>query len=192
MGLIGGKVLSNLSAFRADGLEVQVYDPYMSEGRAAELGVEKVDLDTLLETSDIVTIHVPLTAETHHMLGTADFERMRDTAYVVNTSRGGIYPDEELAAALEAGELRGAAIDVFEGEPDVEGNALLDVEDVHLTPHVAGLTTDAIRRMHDLMAESIVNLKQGEPPINVLNPAAYETLTGETLPEGSYSPSFRV
>jgi D-3-phosphoglycerate dehydrogenase len=191
MGLIGGKVLSNLSAFRADGLEAQVYDPYMSEGRVAELGVQKVDLDTLLETSDIVTIHVPLTEETHHMLGTEDFERMQDSAYLVNTSRGGIYPDEELATALEAGEIRGAAIDVFEGEPDVEGNPLLDIEDIHLTPHIAGVTHDAVRHMHELMAESIMNLKNGEPPINVLNPPAYETVTGGTLPEESYSPSFR-
>jgi D-3-phosphoglycerate dehydrogenase len=191
MGLIGGKVLSNLAPFRADGLEAQVYDPYMSEERAAELGVERVDLDTLLETSDIVTIHVPLTEETHHMLGTEDFERMQDSAYLVNTSRGGIYPDGELAEALETGELRGAAIDVFEGEPDVEGNPLLDIEDVLLLPHVAGLTDDSVRRIHELMCESIVNLKNGEPPINVLNPAAYEAITGETLPEDCYSPSFQ-
>jgi D-3-phosphoglycerate dehydrogenase len=191
MGLIGGKVLSNLAPFRADGLEAQVYDPYMPEERAEELGIEKVDLDTLLETSDIVSIHVPLTEETHHMLGTADFERMKDSAYLVNTSRGGIYPDEELAAALESGELRGAAIDVFEGEPDVEDNPLLEIEDVHLTPHVAGVTNDAVRYMHELMCESIVKLKNGEPPINVLNPSAYEAVTGETLPQDSYSPSFR-
>ena len=191
MGLIGEKVLSNLAPFRADGLEAQVYDPYMSEERAAELGVEKVDVETLFETSDIVTIHVPLTEETHHMLGREDFDRMQDSAYLVNTSRGGIYPDEELAAALEAGELRGAAIDVFEGEPNVEGNPLLEIEDVLLLPHAAGLTGDSIRRMHELMCESIVNLKNGEPPINVLNPSAYEALTGEALPEECYSPSFR-
>ena len=191
MGLIGAKVLSNLGPFREDGLEAQVYDPYMPEERAAELGVEKVDLDTLLGTSDVITIHVPLTNETHHMLGAAAFERMRDSAYLVNTSRGGIYPDAELAAALESGELRGAAIDVFEDEPEVEGNPLLDIDDILVLPHVAGLTTDAIRRMHELMCESIVNLKNGEPPINVLNPSAYEAQTGETLPEESRSPSFR-
>jgi D-3-phosphoglycerate dehydrogenase len=187
-GQIGSRVLDLLEPFDMDAL---AYDPYMSEERAAELGVEKVDLDTLLETSDIVTIHVPLTEETHHMLGREDFERMQDSAYLVNTSRGGIYPDEELASALDAGELRGAAIDVLEGEPDVEGNPLLDIEDVHLTPHIAGLTTDAVRRMHELMAESIVRLKRGEPPINVLNPPAYETVAGEALPEDCYAPSFR-
>jgi D-3-phosphoglycerate dehydrogenase len=191
MGLIGAKVLSNLAPFREDGLEAQVYDPYMPDERADELGVEKIDLDTLLGTSDVVTIHVPLTEETHHMLGRADFERMQESAYLVNTSRGGIYPDEELAAALEAGELAGGAIDVFEGEPEVEGNPLLDIEDIQVTPHVAGLTTDAIRYMHELMYESIVNLKNGEPPINVLNPVAYEALTGEELPEENRSPSFR-
>jgi len=191
MGLIGGKTLSNLAQFRADGLDVQVYDPYMSDERAAELGVENVDLDTLLGTSDIITIHVPLTEETHHMLGAAEFERMQESAYLVNTSRGGIYPDEELAAAIREGELAGAAIDVFEDEPNVEGNPLLDVEDIHLTPHVAGVTTDSVRYIHELMAESIVNLKDGEPPINVLNPAAYERLAGESLPGEYVSPSFQ-
>jgi len=191
MGLIGEKVLSNLAPFRADGLEARVYDPYMAGGRAEELGVEKVDLETLLETSDLVTVHVPLTGETHHMLGREEFERMRDSAYLVNTSRGGIYPDGELAAALEADELRGAAVDVFEGEPDVEGNPLLDVEDIHLTPHVAGVTTDSVRYIHELMAESVLNLKNRDPPINVLNPPAYETVAGQPLPEECYSPSFQ-
>lgn len=190
MGLIGRQVLANLSTFREDGLETQVYDPYMSEERAADIGVEKVDLDTLLETSDIVTIHVPLTDETHHMLGTEDFERMKDSAFLVNTARGGIYPDDELATAVRTGELGGAAVDVFEGEPDLEGNPLLDVDGIHVTPHIAGGTTDAIRRIHRLMGETIRNLKEGEPPINVLNPEAYERLTGESLPEDCRSPSF--
>jgi D-3-phosphoglycerate dehydrogenase len=192
MGLIGEKVLENLGPFREDGLETQVYDPYMSAARAADLGVERVDLDELLATSDVVTIHVPLTEETHHMLGAAEFERMQDSASLVNTARGGIYPDAELAQALREGELAGAAVDVFEDEPDVSDNPLLDVEDVLLTPHVAGVTTDSLRRIHRIMAESIHALKQGEHPRNVLNPAAYERLAGRALPQDRESPSFRT
>ena len=191
MGLIGQEVLDNLRPFREKGLETQVYDPYMSEARASELGVEKVDLDTLLETSDIITIHVPLTGETHHMLGAEDFKRMKDSAYIVNTSRGGIYPDEDLARAIREGWIEGAAIDVFEDEPNVDDNPLLEIDDIMLMPHEAGPTKDAIRRMRNLMVDSIVAFKNGDPPINVLNPAAYERLTGEELPEESLSPSFQ-
>ena len=191
MGLIGQKVLSNLAPFREDGLEATVYDPYLSPEGAGELGLEQVDLDTLLDTSDVVTLHVPLTEETRGMLGTAEFERMQDSAYLVNTSRGGVYPDEELAQALRQGELAGAAVDVFEDEPDVEGNPLLAVEETLLTPHAAGVTTDSLRRIHRIMAESIHAHKNGDPPRNVLNPTAYEQLTGEQLPAERETPSFR-
>jgi D-3-phosphoglycerate dehydrogenase len=191
MGLIGRKVLSNLAPFREDGLEARVYDPYLAPEEADELGLERVGLDTLLETSDIVTLHVPLTEETRGMLGTAEFERMQESAYLVNTSRGGVYPDEELARALREGELAGAAVDVFEDEPDVEGNPLLALEDIMVTPHVAGVTTDSLRRIHRIMAESIHAHANGDPPRNVLNPAAYEQQTGERLPEEKETPSFR-
>jgi len=191
MGLIGRKVLSNLAPFREDGLEARVYDPYLSSEEADELGIERVELDTLLETSDIVTLHVPLTEETRGMLGTAEFERMQESAYLVNTSRGGVYPDEELARALREGELAGAAVDVFEDEPEVEGNPLLAREEVMVTPHVAGVTTDSLRRIHRIMAESIHAHRHGDPPRNVLNPAAYEQQTGEPLPAENETPSFR-
>lgn len=191
MGLIGRKVLSDLAPFREDGLEAKVYDPYLSPEEAEELSLERVDLDTLLETSDIVTLHVPLTEETQGMLGTTEFERMQDSAYLVNTSRGGVYPDEELARALSEGELAGAAVDVFQDEPDVEGNPLLAVEDIMVTPHVAGVTTDSLRRIHRIMAESIHAHKHGDPPRNVLNPAAYEQQRGETLHTEHETPSFR-
>ena len=191
MGLIGRKVLSNLAPFREDGLEARVYDPYLSPEEAEKLGLERVDLDALLETSDIVTLHVPLTEETRGMLGTAEFERMQESAYLVNTSRGGVYPDEELARALREGELAGAAVDVFEDEPDVEGNPLLALQDIMVTPHVAGVTTDSLRRIHRVMAESIHAHRNGNPPRNVLNPAAYEQQTGEPLPADNETPSFR-
>lgn len=191
MGLIGSKVHENLVSFREDGLETQVYDPYMSEERAAELGIERVDRETLLETSDIVTIHVPLTEETHYMLGTEDFERMKESAFLVNTSRGGIYPDEELAHALREELIAGAAIDVFENESDAEDNPLLDIDDIQVTPHIAGPTKDGIRRMRRIMADSILAVKRGDPPENVLNPEAYEQRMGEPLPTECVSPSFR-
>jgi len=192
MGQIGQEVLENLGPFREKGLETRVYDPYLDEERADELGVSKVDKETLLETADVVTIHVPLTEETRHMLDESDFRRMKESSYLVNTSRGGIYPDEDLARAIREDWIAGAAIDVFEDEPPGEDNPLLDIEDIHLTPHVSGPTTDAVRRMRSLSAETIVNLKRGDYPINVLNPGVYESEYGEVLPEENRSPAFRT
>lgn len=191
MGLIGGKVQENLAPFREDGLQTQVFDPYMSAERAAALGVDRVDLDQLLTTSDIISIHVPLTDETHHMLGYEDFKQMQDTAYLVNTSRGGIYPDADLARALREGELAGGAIDVFEDESNTENNPLLAFDDIQVTPHVAGVTNSSIRRIREIMTDSILAIKNGEPPRNVLNPDAYEQMMGERLPDEYRSPSFQ-
>ena len=191
MGLIARGVLENLAPFREKGMETLVYDPYLEEADAEALGVETTDLDTVLADADVVTIHVPLTDETHHMLGEEAFRTMNDEGFLVNTSRGGIYSDAVLAKALREDWIGGAAIDVFEDEPNVAGNPLLDIEDIHLTPHISGPTVDAIERMRRIMAEAIVNVKNGDPPDNVLNPAAYEAQTGEPLPESSYSPSYQ-
>lgn len=191
MGQIGGKVHANLGPFREDGLETQVYDPYMSADRAAELGITRVDLDELLTTSDIISIHVPLTEETHHMLDYHDFEQMQDSAYIVNTSRGGIYPDEDLARAIREDELRGAAIDVFEDESEAAGNPLLEIDEIQVTPHIGGATIDSFRRIREIMSDSILAIKNGEPPRNVLNPDAYEARYGEPFPDEYLSPSFR-
>jgi D-3-phosphoglycerate dehydrogenase len=191
MGLIGQEVLDDLRPFREKGLRTRVYDPYLPAERAEQLGVETVDLETLLATSDIVTIHAPLTEETRHMLGASEFRTMKESAYLVNTSRGGIYPDEVLARALREEWIAGAAVDVFEDEPDVEDNPLLDVGHVQVTPHISGPTRDGVRRMREHNAESILNLKNGDYPTNVLNPGVYETVYGETLPEAYHSSSFR-
>lgn len=184
LGQIGSRVTELLEPF---GMTVQTYDPYLPEERADALGVELVDLDELLETSDFVTIHCPLTEETHHMLDAESFERMRDEAYLVNTTRGGIYPDEDLADALEAGELAGAAIDVFEGEPDVEGNPLLDLEDVLVMPHAAGINRDGLTHTGEVVSEAVLAVKAGEVPRNLLNPDALDG----PVPEEKLSPSFR-
>ena len=180
LGQIGSRVAELLGPFD---MTVKTYDPYLSDDRAAQLGVETVDLDTLLATSDFVTIHCP---ETHHMLGAESFATMSDEAYLVNTTRGGIYPDEELAAALRAGEIAGAAIDVFEHEPDVEGNPLLEIEDCLVMPHAAGINRDGLTECGEIVSEAMIAVSDGEIPMNVLNPEALEA----TVPEDHLSPSF--
>jgi D-3-phosphoglycerate dehydrogenase len=184
LGGIGSRVLELLKPFEMD---IKTYDPYLSENRADELGVTKVDLDELLETSDFISLHCPLTEETAGMLGTEEFQKMKSTAYLVNTTRGGIYPDEELAEALEASEIAGAAIDVFENEPHVEDNPLLENEDCLVMPHAAGINKDGLARTGRIAAECVTAVKEGEIPRNVLNPDVYD----EGIPDEKFSPSYR-
>lgn len=185
LGLIGRELAALLAHFDA---EVVAYDPYVEAETAERLGVQLVGLDELLSTSDFVSIHVPLTGETHHMLGPAEFERMKETAFLVNASRGGIYPDAALAAAIREGEIAGAAVDVFEGEPDVEDSPLLALDETEalLTPHVLGPTEEALGRVRDLVYGSLQAMKAGGFPPNVLNPDAVD---GE-VPDDRLSPSY--
>lgn len=184
MGLIGSRVVEVMQPFDP---EIIVHDPYLGEDRAEELGVRLVDFDELLETADLVSLHVPLTPETAGMLGEDEFKQMQDHAHIVNTTRGGIYEDAVLAEAIEEGWIGGAAIDVFEDEPNVLGNPLLDLEDDLMTPHIAGLTHDSANRIGSLMSESIVNVMEGELPINILNPDC----TDASIPADNLSPSFQ-
>lgn len=183
-GLIGSRLAELLRPFDTD---LQIYDPYIPDERIEELGGRRVDFDEVLETSDLVSLHVPRTEETIGMLGTEQFEQMKETAYLVNTTRGGIYPDAELAAAVRDGEIAGAAIDVFEDEPDVEGNPLLDLDEVLVTPHITGVTHDSAKRIGNYVSKSILRIRDGELPINILNPDVYD----EPVPEENLSPSFQ-
>jgi D-3-phosphoglycerate dehydrogenase len=183
LGRIGRAVADLVSAFDVDLL---AFDPY-ADGAAADLGVSLVDRATLLAESDLVTIHVPRTPETRGLFGAEAFRAMKESAYLVNTSRGGIYPDAALAAAIREGEIAGAAVDVFEDEPDVAGNPLLEVDRCITTPHVAGRTVDTRRRTGGIMAESIRSVRDGDWPNNVLNPAVYD----DPVPASALSPSFR-
>lgn len=169
------------------GTEVRVYDPYVSEEEVADLGVELVDRETLFDSSDLVSVHVPLTEETHHLLGYEDFERMDEKAWLVNTSRGGIYPDAELARAIEDGELAGAAVDVFEDEPIVEDNPLLDVERCIVLPHITGRAHETYERTGRIVTEAMIAVRDGRLPENVLNPEVYD----REVPEEKLTPSYQ-
>lgn len=184
MGLIGSRVVEVLKPFDPT---IVVYDPYLEQARADELGVELVDKGTLLETADLISLHVPLTPETEGMFGEAEFKRMQDHAHIVNTTRGGIYEDRVLAEALRNDWIGGAAIDVFEDEENVLGNPLLEHDDHLMTPHITGITADSMNRIGSLMCESILNVMNGEVPINVLNPDA----TDDAVPAEHRSPSFK-
>ncbi|MFB6311010.1 MAG: 2-hydroxyacid dehydrogenase [Salinirussus sp.] len=180
-GLIGRRVAELVAPFD---MTVRVHDPYV-DNASIPAGIERVGLDTLLETSEFVSLHCPLTDETEGLLDTAALQRMRDDAYLINTARGGIVRDETLARAIEEDWIAGAAIDVFETEPEVAESPLLDLEDCLLTPHIAGVTTDAFGQIGQLLYESTNTALDGGVPRNLLNP---EVMTGGVPPE-KLSPS---
>jgi glyoxylate reductase len=114
----------------------------------------ELSLDDLLETADVISLHVPLTEETHHLIGTRELSLMKPTAYLVNTSRGPVVDEAALARALTEGRIAGAALDVFEREPDVEP-ALLTLDNVVLTPHIASATHEAREAMGMLCVNAL-------------------------------------
>lgn len=139
-GRIGGEVATRCRAFEMD---VIVYDPYLTEERAAELGVGLAGLNDVLEQADFISIHVPLTDETRGICGHDALARMKPTTYVINASRGGVIDESALAAALHAGTIAGAALDVYETEPLAADSPLRDAPNLVLTPHLGASTAEA-------------------------------------------------
>ena len=137
-------------------------------------GVERVDFDELLSTSDIVTLHVPLTGRNRGLIGRRELDLMRETAVLVNTGRGGVVDEAALIDALRAGAIRGAALDVTEVEPIEMDNPLLQLDNVVLLPHLGSATVATRDRMATMAAESLVAILDGRRPENLVNPAVFD------------------
>ena len=152
-------------------MNVVVYDPYKSAAEIKAAGCEVVaDLDAALPRADFVTLHCPKTPETTGMFDAARLKRMKPTAYLINTARGGIIKEAALHHALVSGELAGAGLDVFEQEPPPRGHALFDLPNVIIAPHVAGVTREAVDRMSEQTARNMLSALDGEPiRQNVIN-----------------------
>ncbi len=161
LGLVGFGGIGRLTATlaRALGMKIAAYDPMIDTGSPvwAETGAMQMSLDELLQHSDVVSLHTPLTKETRHLINARRIALMKANAILINTSRGGIVDEQALAAALEAGKLRGAALDVFEDEPVKAGNNLPDMPNLILTPHIAGLTEEANERVSGVIAEKVIH-----------------------------------
>jgi D-3-phosphoglycerate dehydrogenase len=171
LGRIGALIAARLQAFD---MRVIAYDPYVTSARAQQLGVQLVTLDELLEQSDFVTIHMPKTPETTGMIGTEQFQRMKQTAYVVNVARGGLIDEAALHAALTSGEIAGAGLDVFTSEPPAEGGtaaALLDLPNVVVTPHLGASTDEAQEKAGVSVARSVRLALGGELVPDAVNVA---------------------
>ena len=156
LGLVGFGAIARDTAARAMalGMEVAAFDPYLPPGDPAWDAAGQLDLDTLLATADVVSLHVPLTAGTRHMIDAGRIARMKPGAIVVNAARGGVVDEAAVAAALHAGHLGGAALDVFETEPLTREAAAIfaGVPKLILTPHIAGVTVESNIRVSDMIA----------------------------------------
>ncbi|MFB6157691.1 MAG: C-terminal binding protein [Haloferacaceae archaeon] len=172
LGLVGfGAIPRRLAAKVAGlGFDVLAHDPHVDEGTFAEHGVEGVGLDDLLDRSDVVSAHAPLTPETEGMLDAEAFARMKDDATLVNTARGGLVDVDALEAALAAGDLGAAGLDVLPTEPPgEERRSLLARDDVVATPHVAWYSEDSMRELRRRTAGAARAALRGDVPEHVVN-----------------------
>jgi D-3-phosphoglycerate dehydrogenase len=170
LGLIGAGNIGSIVADRARGLKMHViaYDPYLSPERAAEIGVEKVELNDLLARADFVTLHTPLTAETKNIISADAINRMKKGARLINCARGGLVDEAALKAALDSGHLAGAALDVFIEEP-AKANVLFGHEKVVVTPHLGASTEEAQENVALQVAEQISDYLLTGAVVNALN-----------------------
>lgn len=182
LGTIGFEVARRVADFGAD---VVATDPYVtgdrqstiyprvSRERVERTGIELAPLDATFERADLVTLHTPLTDETRELVD-ADRLQLLEDGYLVNTARGPVVDEDALVDAVASGTLRGAALDVMEAEPPSPDNPLLDLEEVIVTPHVAGVSEGYLERAADLAADKIETAFAGDRPEKVVNPAVFE------------------
>lgn len=173
LGIIGFGPVGVLVAQRchAFGMRIIARDPYISPQRFARTGVEPVELDELLARSDVISLHVNMSPDNIHLLGAAELEKCKPGVFIVNTSRGGVIDEKALAAAIKAGRVGGAALDVFETEP-ITWSPLFDLPEVVVTPHISGQTTEAQDKASTMAAEQVLLALRGEFAPNAVNVAA--------------------
>ena len=171
LGLLGFGKIARLVARKAKafGLTVIAHDPYLPSDVFAEEGVERVDFDELLSRSDFLSVHVPLTTKTHHLIDAAALAKMKPTVCLINTSRGGVVDEEALIQALESGGIAGACLDVTDPEPPNPENPLLKLSQVLLSPHVAWYSEESQIELRRKIAADIGRALNGLRPVGLVN-----------------------
>ncbi len=174
LGLLGFGDIGQRVAWRGKGLglEVMAHDPYVSDQVFAEHGVKRAELEELLRGSDILSLHLPLNASTRHILGAKELAFLPPRAVVVNTSRGGLIDQRVLVAGLQSGHLAAAGLDVFEEEPIPDGDPILELEQVILTPHTAGYSVDSVDDLYRRACQIAAQVLGGKVPDTVVSPGA--------------------
>jgi phosphoglycerate dehydrogenase-like enzyme len=159
-GAIGCRVGEIARGFR---MRILGYDILPNPKRAQDIGMEYVDLQTLLKESDVISLHVTLNTNSEHLLGKKEFEMMKDGAVLINTSQGKVVDEKALLDALTSGKLSCAGLDVFSEEPPPRDNPLFKLDNVVLTPHVGFHTSEAVERCSDICVDNVAEFLQGRP-----------------------------
>ncbi|MEO8218129.1 MAG: phosphoglycerate dehydrogenase [Acidobacteriota bacterium] len=173
LGRIGSRVSIRAKAF---GMKVIAFDPYIAPTVAEKLGVDFVSFERLLQDSDVITVHTPLTDETRGMIQAADIERMKEGVVLINCARGGIYDEASLAEGLRSGRVAAAAVDVFTEEPPPPDHPLLTAPNIVLTPHIGANTIEAQDRVAIQTSEMVVEALRGSIFVSAVN-LPFEGLT---------------
>ena len=170
LGIVGAGRIGTAVGLRSKGFGMNVIytDPVENTVLEKEVGAERVELDTLLKRADFVTLHVLLNEKTRHLIGKRELGLMKETAYLINVSRGPVVDEAALADALEKGEIAGAGLDVFEEEPRVDP-LLLRQENAVLLPHIGSATIETRTRMATMAAANLAAMLKGEKPPNRIN-----------------------
>jgi glyoxylate reductase len=185
LGIIGAGRIGRAVARRAKGFNMKIiyYDVVpMPPEDEKELGARLVDLDTLFREADFVSIHVPLTKETYHLVNEDKLKLMKKTAYLINNSRGPVVDEKALYKALKEGWIAGAALDVFEREPTPMDNPLLKLDNVVVAPHISSASYETRSRMAEMVAENLVAFFEGRQPPNLVNPEVLKIRPLSKLP----------
>lgn len=175
LGIIGMGRIGKMAAKRARGFDMQVlYNKHTPDAEAEkELGVKFVELNQLLSQSDVVSLHVPLNEETRHLINKESLAKMKLGAFLVNTARGPVIREHDLVEALRSGHLGGAAIDVFESEPNIDPE-LFGMPNVITTPHIASGTYEARDEMGKMAVSALLDVALGNQPSNIVNKEVWE------------------
>jgi len=173
LGVVGAGRIGTAFALKSRGFDMNVLyaDEIPNEVIEEKVGARRTDLENLLRQSDFVSIHVPLNSDTRHLISTAQFEIMKPTAYLINTSRGPVVDETALVEALHAGTIAGAGLDVYEHEPKL-ADGLAELDNVVLTPHTASATIATRGKMAVMAATNLIAMMRGEPIPNLVNPEA--------------------
>ena len=180
LGLVGFGRIPQLVAPKAQsfGIKVIANDPFIPAAVMEKAGVRSVEFQELVKTADYISIHSPLLPETRHLFSTEVFKQMKPGAYLVNTARGPIVDEAALAAALDAKQIAGAALDVMDQEPPVN-SPLFGRDNVILTPHTSFYSVESLEELQTKAAEEVVRVLSGQPPRNPVNPEALAAARGK-------------
>lgn len=172
LGLVAFGNIASMVAERVKpfGLHLQTYDPGVSDEMLQKHAVTRVDFDTLLSTSDFISLHAPLLPSTRHMLNESAFRKFKHSAILINTARGGLVDESALVMALQQGYLAAAALDVTDSEPIKADSPLLAMDNVIITPHAAWYTEEAQQSLQNNATADMVRALSGDIPLNLLNP----------------------